>query len=106
MSRVHVAMPTQADPLQPANTEPADASAVSVTLVPELKPAEHVEPQLMPAGELVTVPPPAPILLMDNVCCAGGGAGPKLAVTACELVSVSVQPPVPEHAPPQPVNTL
>jgi hypothetical protein len=43
-------------PLQPAKIEPAAAVAVSVTIVPLLKLAEQVLPQLIPAGELVTVP--------------------------------------------------
>src|SRR5207253_2271241 len=48
-----VPVPTQA-PLQPAKVEPAAAAAVRVTTVPLRKLAEHVVPQLMPAGLLVT----------------------------------------------------
>jgi len=36
------------------------ATAVSFTLVPELKEAAHVEGQVMPAGLLVTVPVEVP----------------------------------------------
>ncbi len=50
-------------PLHPLKVEPAAGLAVSVTLVPWSKLAEQVEPQLMPAGLLVTVPLPAPVLL-------------------------------------------
>jgi hypothetical protein len=45
-------------PVQPVKLEPTVAIAVNVTDV--LKLAAHVVPQLMPAGELVTVPPPVP----------------------------------------------
>jgi hypothetical protein len=51
--------PAQA-PLQPANVEPEAAAAVSVTLVPPSKSAEHVAPQLTPPTLLVTVPEPVP----------------------------------------------
>jgi hypothetical protein len=49
-------------PLQPVKVEPADAVAVSVTDAPLVKPNEQVAPQLIPAGELVTVPLPVPAL--------------------------------------------
>ena len=47
-------------PLQPEKVEPEAAVAVRVTTVPLLKIPEQVVPQLMPAGELVTVPLPVP----------------------------------------------
>ena len=50
-------------PLQPAKIEPLAATGVRATLVPGLKLALQVLPQLIPAGVLVTVPAPAPILL-------------------------------------------
>jgi hypothetical protein len=43
-------------PDQPAKYAPLAGVAVSLTLIPELKDALHVDGQLMPAGELVTVP--------------------------------------------------
>src|SRR5579883_2685895 len=52
-------MPEQA-PDQPAKAEPELAAAVSVTEAPALKLAEQVPGQLMPEGELVTVPEPEP----------------------------------------------
>src|SRR6185295_17478497 len=58
----HVPVPVHA-PLQPVNVAPAAGVAVSVTAVPLLKDAEHVVPQLTPAGALVTVPDPAPARL-------------------------------------------
>ena len=58
-STVHVPVPVQA-PDQPANVEPEPGAAVKVTDVPLAKLALHVDPQLMPAGLLVTVPVPVP----------------------------------------------
>ncbi len=58
-----VPVPEQSPPDQPVKVEPLAAEAVSVTEVPEakLKLAEgQLVPQLMPAGEEVTVPLPEP----------------------------------------------
>src|SRR5439155_724963 len=57
---VHVPVPEQPPPVQPVKVEPAAGAAVSVTAVPLVKLAEQVAPQLMPVGELVTVPLPVP----------------------------------------------
>ncbi len=54
-------------PLQPAKVEPEAAVAVRVTAVPLLKLTEQVLPQLMPAGELVTVPLPVPDLATERL---------------------------------------
>ena len=88
-------------PLQPANVEPLDAAAVSVTEVPLAKLALQVVPQLMPVGDEVTVPAPVPafVTLSANVDVAL-----KVAVTARAAVIDTVQAPVPVHAPLQPVN--
>src|SRR5262245_66505469 len=59
---VQVPVPVQA-PLQPVKVAPAAGVAVSVTAVPLLKAAEHVAPQLMPAGGLVIGAGPAPARL-------------------------------------------
>lgn len=56
---VHVLVPLHA-PDQPANVEFAPGVAVNVSAVPDWKLALQVEPQLMPAGLLVTVPLPVP----------------------------------------------
>jgi hypothetical protein len=64
---VHVPVPVQPPPLHPANVEPVAAAAVKVTAAPLVNDAEHVAPQLMPAGLLVTVPPPVPALVTVNV---------------------------------------
>jgi hypothetical protein len=53
----HAPVPEQL-PDHPVKTAPAAGAAVSVTLVPVLNIAEHVVPQLMPAGALLTVPFP------------------------------------------------
>ena len=65
MVTVRVVVPVPS-PLQPLKVEPASGVAVSVTLVPLLKLAEQVAPQLMPTGLLVTVPLPAPVLLTER----------------------------------------
>jgi hypothetical protein len=68
-------------PLQPAKVEPEAGVAVSVTVVPLLNAAEQVLPQLIPAGLLVTVPFPVPLLvvvftkLILSVNCSVGGGG-------------------------------
>src|SRR2546427_2730423 len=54
-------LPEQA-PDQPANPEPRAGFAVSLTDFPLSKLWEQLVPQLMPAGELVTQPPPEPLL--------------------------------------------
>lgn len=58
---LHVPVPLQPLP-HPPNVEGAVGVAVSVTTVPAGKVAVQVEPQLMPAGLLVIVPPPLPEL--------------------------------------------
>ena len=61
-------------PVQPWNVEPAAGVAVSWTTVCEGKTAEHAVPQLIPAGELVTVPCPEPAFEIVRVNPVGGGA--------------------------------
>ena len=51
---------TASHPDQPPNVELPLGTAVIATVVPDAKPALHVPAQLRPAGELVTVPEPAP----------------------------------------------
>jgi hypothetical protein len=70
---LHVPVPVQA-PDQPANVEVVFGAAVRVTMVPLVKVALQVAPQLIPAGLLVIVPPPVPALLAVNWKeVAGGG---------------------------------
>jgi hypothetical protein len=70
--------------------------------VPLAKLAEHVAPQLMPAGALVTVPVPVPAFV--NVKVKLPALGANVAVTLIAIVVVTMQVPVPEHGAPQPVN--
>ena len=55
-------------PLHPVKTDPGAAEAVRVTTVPVGKLALQVGPQLMPAGEDVTVPLPVPPFVTVRVC--------------------------------------
>ena len=66
MVTVQEPVPLQA-PLQPANVDSVSAVAVSVTRVPSAYVAEHVGPQLIVPGELVTVPVPVPVRLTLKV---------------------------------------
>src|SRR5204863_412582 len=94
-------VPEHPPPLQPLKVEPAAGVAVSVTAVPLAKLAVHVAPQVIPTGELVTVPLPVPALL--TVSAKLGRL--KVAVTVVAAESVSTQAPVPEQpAPLQPVK--
>ena len=52
----------------------------------------------MPAGELVTVPLPVLLTESAKVCCV------KVADTLCAEFIVTMQPPVPLQAPPQPAK--
>src|ERR687897_2890984 len=62
IATVHVPVPAQPSPPQPTNVDPDAGVAVSVTEVPSVKLAEQSDPQLMPAGSLITVPLPPPAL--------------------------------------------
>jgi hypothetical protein len=62
--RVQVGLLPLQSPVHPLNDEFAPAVSVSITCIPLAKVALHVVPQLMPAGLLLIVPPPAPAALM------------------------------------------
>jgi hypothetical protein len=64
---VQVPVPEHPPPLQPVKVEPAAGTAVRVTTVPLAQAAIQVEPQEIPAGLLVTVPTPEPVLLTVRV---------------------------------------
>jgi hypothetical protein len=98
---MHGPVPEQPPPLHPKKVEPVVATAESVTLLALGKLPVQVEPQLIPAGELVTVPVPTPAMLMVSatVCTV------KLAVTVVVALRVTEQLPEPEQPPPfHPVN--
>jgi hypothetical protein len=96
--RVQVPVPVQS-PLQPVNVEPVAGVAVSVTLVPSSYPFEHVAPQLIVPGELVTVPDPVPAFVTVRVRWIT-----NVAVAALFALIVSVHVPVPLQSPLQPLN--
>lgn len=93
--------PEQA-PLQPANLLPAAGAAVNFTEVPELKLAEHVLPQLMPAGEDDTLPLPVPE--RETVKVYTGSVNVAVTAWAEAMLTVQVDA-VPVQAPPQPEKT-
>ena len=74
------------------------AWALRLTCVPWAKFALHVNPQLIPGGELDTLP--LPLTLTDSA-----SAGAKVAVTDSALLIVTVQLPLPEQTPPQLLKT-
>ena len=97
---VQVPVPVQA-PLQPEKDDPEVAVGVSVTDVPLSYGATQVPGQLMPAGLLVTVPEPEPAFVTVKLNCAV-----KIASTAIgEVPTVKLHAPLPEHWPPQFLNT-
>lgn len=97
---VQAPVPEQA-PVQPAKIDAEEEGvAVNVTAVPLLKLAEQLVVQLIPAGELVTVPEPVPA----TVRLIGKDAGMKFALTEVAAFIVTVQVPVPVQAPLQPAN--
>ena len=63
---VQAAVPVHA-PLQPVKVDPVTGVAVKVTWVPVATDIEHVVPQAIPAGELVTSPLPVPLFVTDSV---------------------------------------
>src|SRR4029453_15927255 len=83
-------------PTQPVKVEPGAGTAVKVTAVPLANAAEHVAPHVIPAGLLVTVPVPPPVLATVSVklCTA------KVAVTVVAALSATLQVPVPVQPPP------
>jgi hypothetical protein len=98
---VQFPVPVQA-PDHPVKLELADGAAVNVTGVPKLKEAEQVAPQLIPAGLLVTVPPPFPVFATERA----NTFNVKVAVTVFAVLIVTVQE-VPEtlSQPDQPVKS-
>jgi len=101
MVTLQAPVPLQA-PLQPANVEPESGLAVKLTTAPLAKLAEHVVPQEIPEGVLVTVPVPAPLLATVRV--KSPGLAVKFALTDFAASMVTLQAPVPLQAPLQPAN--
>jgi len=93
--------------LQPAKVESLSATATKVTGVFRVKLALQAGPlplwQLIPAGVLVTVPPPLPAGLTVSMAVVTFAV--KVAVTVVSTVGATTQGPVPLHPPPdQPVK--
>ena len=96
-----VEVPPQA-PVQPVKTEPELDTAVSFTTVPAGKDSMQSVPQLMPDGELVTVPLPVPVLPTVSVYVVVFKV--NVAVTDLASLKERVQVFVPVQAPLQPVK--
>jgi hypothetical protein len=101
MVMLQAPVPLQAPP-QPANVEPESGVTAKLTTVPLEKFTEHVVPQEIPEGVLVTVPVPVPLL--DTARVKGPGFAVKFALTDFAASMVTLQAPVPLHAPLQPAN--
>jgi hypothetical protein len=80
-------------PTQPPNVDPLLGVAVNVTVLPLAKFALHVDAQLSPGGELVTVPAPAPAKTTARI---GPGPTDRTVVLVCPLAVtvIVVNPPV------------
>lgn len=97
-------------PDQPPNEEPASATAVSVTIVPDAYFAAQVVPHAIPTGFEDTMPVPVPLLAMLRLNCNGGGAeatgmsaNTAVQVAAAVMVRLVVAE-VPAQASDQPAN--
>jgi len=97
---LQVPVPLHAPP-HPAKMALAAGVAVSVTFVPDLKAALQVVGQLIPVGVLVTVPVPVPLSVTLST---GDEPTLNVAVTEVLLFKVTLQVPVPLHAPPHPAK--
>ena len=87
-------------PDHPVNVEPIAGVALRVMTVPCATSALQVGAQLIPAGELATLPAPVPPMVTKSVC----DATPKAASTVADVFIVTVQGPVPVQAPLQPLK--
>jgi hypothetical protein len=101
IDNTQVPVPVHA-PLQPANVESLAAAPASVTDVPLVKLALQVVPQLIPAGDEVTVPVPLPALVTLSAKLPPEVL--NVAVTLRAAVIDNVQAPVPVHAPLHPAK--
>jgi len=110
-------VPVQPPPLQPTKTELAPGVAVSTTIVPLVKLAVQVAPQLMSPGVPVTVPVPSPLrptvsvkigvkvtakLAVALLLAASRAVTVSVLVPACSAIPLAVQFVVPLAVPPPP----
>src|SRR5262249_8018796 len=75
---LHWAPLSSSQPVQVTPAVPVPSEAASITGVPSSKLFSQLEPQLIPPGELVTVPVPEPLAFTVSVCCP---IASKVAVT-------------------------
>jgi hypothetical protein len=66
MVTLQLPVPEHPPPDQPEKEEPAAGEGLSVTVVPSTNEALHVVPQLIPAGDEVTVPLPVLLTVKGN----------------------------------------
>ena len=92
--------PLQPAPLNPLNVDPLVVTALSVTVVPVAKSAAQAGGQEIPLGSLVTMPVPLPPRVTVSRLVEIGTIKPAVMVASF----VTLQGPVPEHAPLQPAN--
>ena len=98
--KVHLPVPEQPAPFQPAKAEFESAAAVSVTDVPGEKVLEQLfTGQSMPAGLLVILPLPVPVTSTTS-----RGSLLKAVVTCLSESMSRTHEPVPVQAPLQPEN--
>ena len=100
MVSAQLPIPEQA-PLQPVKVEPALGVAMSVIVEPPMNGEKQMLPQSKPSGEEVTRPVPVPALVIVS---DGGGVMVNTAPTLLAAFRVTLQLPVPEQAPLQPVK--
>jgi hypothetical protein len=88
----HVPVPVHPSPLHPTNTEFSPTVALSVTVLPDKKFFEHVSPQSIPEGPLVTEPSPSPAGVTVS-----GNPGWNVAVVDLPALIIATHGPVPVH---------
>jgi len=104
--QVRLVLLSHGPPVHPLNATPVLGLALSTTVVPVGKSNEHVDPapQLIPAGDDVTVPlPGSPSTETVSWVVV---TAVNVAVTLLAASIVTTQLPVPVQAPLQPVNAL
>jgi hypothetical protein len=101
---VQVPLPVQV-PDHPEKVVPVEGTAVNTTLAPLVKSAVQVPGQSIPAGLLVTVPEPLPVLSTVSAIVVGAGFAANVALTlsAAFIETVHVAA-LPLQAPVQSVN--
>jgi hypothetical protein len=105
--KLQAPVPEQA-PLQPANTDPTAGVALRATALPVASNALVHVPVVVPAVAVQLIPPvpvTVPLPLLAAVTVTGNEVGIKLALTDSAALIVTVQAPVPEQTPLQPLNT-